>query len=67
MKGVWIKPPTSNASVVFVHGVLSDGESCWTNHNGCYWPELLSKEPGLESLGVYVLHTKPAFSAEVIG
>ena len=61
MKGVWIKPPTTNASVVFVHGILSDGEACWTNHNGCYWPELLSKEPGLESLGVYVFTYQTGF------
>lgn len=61
MKGVWIKAPTSNASAVFVHGVLSDGESCWTNQNGCYWPELLSKEPGFESLGVYVFTYQTGF------
>lgn len=61
MKGAWIKAPTSNASAVFVHGVLSDGESCWTNQNGCYWPELLSKEPGFESLGVYVFTYQTGF------
>ena len=54
LKGQWITPPNANVSVIFVHGVLSDGNSCWTNQNGCYWPKLLADESGLEPLGIYV-------------
>ena len=28
--------------MIFVHGILSDGEKCWSNSNGTYWPDLLS-------------------------
>jgi alpha/beta hydrolase family protein len=61
MKGLWLRGSTGNACTVFVHGVLSDGESCWTNQNGSYWPELVSKELGLESLGIYVFTYQTGF------
>jgi hypothetical protein len=40
-------------SVVFVHGILSTGEKCWTSTNGTYWPTVLSQDPSLEGLGIY--------------
>jgi len=54
MKGEWLRKPTANATVVFVHGILSSGETCWKHDNGAYWPELLKNESELASLGVYV-------------
>jgi len=54
VKGQWITSPNADASVIFVHGVLSDGDSCWTNANGCYWPNLLTAESNLGPLGIYV-------------
>jgi hypothetical protein len=54
VKGEWIRRPDGDASVVFVHGILSDGDSSWKNSNGCYWPQLLRDEPGFETLGIYV-------------
>jgi pimeloyl-ACP methyl ester carboxylesterase len=39
---------------VFVHGILSDGDSCWRNENGVYWPDLVVAESDLENVGVYV-------------
>jgi hypothetical protein len=55
MQGEWIRRPQgAAASAVFVHGVLSSGETCWRNDNGSYWPELLNNEPELGSLGIYV-------------
>jgi hypothetical protein len=61
VKGFWVARGASNVSVVFVHGILSDGESCWTNQNGCYWPELLTKEPDFNSIGIYVFTYKTGF------
>jgi hypothetical protein len=54
MQGEWIRRPQGAASAVFVHGILSSGETCWRNDNGSYWPELLKNEPELGSLGIYV-------------
>ncbi len=55
MPGEWIRRPQgAAASAVFVHGILSSGETCWRNDNGSYWPELLKNEPELGSLGIYV-------------
>ena len=54
MQGEWLRKPKGEASVVFVHGILSSGESCWKHERGTYWPELLQNEEGLDALGIYV-------------
>ncbi len=54
MKGEWLRKPASDTSVVFVHGILSSGETCWKHENGSYWPELLNQESDLGALGIYV-------------
>ncbi len=54
MDGKWIRKPKNDASVVFVHGILSSGETCRRHANGAYWPELLKSEPELEAWGIYV-------------
>jgi hypothetical protein len=54
MQGEWLRKSKSEASVVFVHGFLSDGEACWRHESGSYWPQLLMKETDLEGVGIYV-------------
>ena len=54
MRGKWIRRPQGETSAVFVHGILSSGETCWRNDNGTYWPELLNNEPELTPRGIYV-------------
>src|ERR1700730_14490786 len=56
MPGRWIREPQPRtaASAVFVHGILSSGETCWRNVNGSDWPGLLKDEPELGTLGIYV-------------
>jgi len=54
MQGEWIRRAQGAASAVFVHGILSSGETCWRNDNGTYWPDLLQNETELGSLGIYV-------------
>src|ERR1700677_908086 len=61
MPGVWGQRGNETTSIVFVHGVLSDGDSCWTNKNGAYWPGLISKDPDLSNLGIYVFTYKTGF------
>jgi hypothetical protein len=36
MEGQWLRRPTGDTTVVFVHGVLSSGDTCWRNSNGAY-------------------------------
>lgn len=51
----WIKPKTDPAAptVVFVHGIKSDGLSAWTNKKTrAYWPRMAADE--LSDAGVYV-------------
>jgi pimeloyl-ACP methyl ester carboxylesterase len=54
MKGDWLRTPKGDCSIVFVHGVLSSGESAWRNTNGAYWPQMLAETPSLSSVGIYV-------------
>jgi pimeloyl-ACP methyl ester carboxylesterase len=54
MKGLWIRKPSDGQAVVFLHGVLSSGQTCWTASSGAYWPSLLANEVALARVGVYV-------------
>lgn len=56
MKGKWIRELGETESltvVVFIHGVLSNGETCWRHGNGTYWPELLSRHQATRDVGIY--------------
>ena len=61
MEGEWIREPASKVAVVFVHGVLSGGDTCWRNKNGNSWPSLLQAETDLAELGIYVLTYNTGF------
>ena len=54
MKGEWIRKAKGGTSVIFIHGILSSGETCWLNENSTYWPELLKREADLKAVGIYV-------------
>ncbi len=54
MHGEWLRKPENNTAVVFVHGILSSGETGWRHDNGAYWPALLQREPELSGVGIYV-------------
>jgi pimeloyl-ACP methyl ester carboxylesterase len=58
--GRWVRKPAGDSALVFVHGILSNAESCWRARDGAYWPELLKQEQEptpatkLKDLGIYV-------------
>jgi hypothetical protein len=54
MRGVWVRKPEAKTAVIFVHGILSNGETCWLHENGTYWPDLLRQEQATNTFGVYV-------------
>ncbi len=41
-----LRKPASDTCVIFVHGILSSGETAWGKPS---WPELLKAEPGFEA------------------
>jgi pimeloyl-ACP methyl ester carboxylesterase len=61
MNGNWIREGSGPTAIVFVHGVLSDGEACWTNKNGTYWPTLVADDAACPNTGVYVFTYKTGF------
>jgi outer membrane protein OmpA-like peptidoglycan-associated protein/pimeloyl-ACP methyl ester carboxylesterase len=41
--------------IVFVHGVVGDSTSTWTNSStGAYWPDLLVADPAFRNANIYV-------------
>jgi len=64
MKGEWVKRGLATAPVVvFVHGILSNGDSCWRHSSGAYWPTIVAQDPQLVDLGVYVFSYRTGFFA----
>jgi pSer/pThr/pTyr-binding forkhead associated (FHA) protein len=60
--GQWIRKPQGDAAVIFVHGILSSSQTCWSTAD-VYWPDLLTKEPALSAVGVYAFsYRADAFS-----
>jgi pimeloyl-ACP methyl ester carboxylesterase len=46
-----VRPGSADTVVVFVHGILSSGESAWGRPS---WPELLAAEPELKNVGIFI-------------
>jgi pimeloyl-ACP methyl ester carboxylesterase len=50
--------------IIFVHGVLGDSKSTWTNpETHAYWPELLTKDTTFDHYNVYVY----GFPSPIVG
>jgi len=47
-----VRRPSRDASLVFVHGILSDGADAW-GHPA--WPDLVKAEADFADLGIFVL------------
>lgn len=55
MEGRWLRKASSGKpTFVFVHGVISNGDDCWRNKNGSYWPKIVADDPELEGYGIWV-------------
>lgn len=62
MKGEWVKHGSPTAPVVvFIHGVLSSGESCWRHASGAYWPDIVANDAEMFDLSVYVFTYRTGF------
>jgi pimeloyl-ACP methyl ester carboxylesterase len=51
----YVRRSDNDTVIVFVHGVLGDGVSTWTNENGAYWPDLLKKDHTFDGADIYVV------------
>ena len=51
--GHCVRDANGDACVIFVHGILSNGESAWTNSEGVSWPQLLATESSFSELSIY--------------
>jgi pimeloyl-ACP methyl ester carboxylesterase len=47
------KVESASQVIVFMHGVLGNSTSSWTN-GASYWPELLTKDPAFDGSSIYV-------------
>jgi chaperonin GroEL (HSP60 family)/pimeloyl-ACP methyl ester carboxylesterase len=54
MNSNWLRKPTGDTTVIFLHGLLSNGETCWRDKTNAYWPALVAAEVDLADCGVYV-------------
>jgi pimeloyl-ACP methyl ester carboxylesterase len=50
----WVRRSNAHDVIVFVHGVMGDEISTWTNPNGSYWPRMLTIDPAFDGVDVYV-------------
>jgi pimeloyl-ACP methyl ester carboxylesterase len=51
--GQWIRKPKASIAVIFVHGFLSSGDTCWRSSD-IYWPDLIGAEESITDVGIYV-------------
>lgn len=42
----------SDPVLIFVHGFLSDSDSCWRNGNGVSWPEIVKRDQNFPPCGI---------------
>jgi hypothetical protein len=60
-----LKKGSGDCAVIFIHGVFSDGDKCWTRDNGTYWPDLLVRDDSLGDPSVLVYtYESDIFSAD---
>ncbi|MBD2746697.1 alpha/beta fold hydrolase [Microvirga sp. BT688] len=59
-----IRQPTEDTVVIFVHGILSDGVGAWGEPP---WPNLLSFEPALNSVGISVFTYQTSLTSRTYG
>lgn len=56
--------PESDITIIFVHGFLSDSESCWTSKSGKYWPDLVQLDLRFENPSIFLAGYHTALDSE---
>jgi hypothetical protein len=55
-----VRRPAADTSIIFVHGVLSGGETAWGKPR---WPDLIAAEVELRDIGVFVFSYRTSVSS----
>lgn len=50
----------SDPVLIFVHGILSDADACWTNKAGISWPQIVHDDPSFAGCGISTFTYKSA-------
>src|ERR1700692_2338120 len=50
----YIRNENTDTAIVFIHGVLGDAVSTWTNGDS-YWPKLLTTDHTFDGVDIFVL------------
>ena len=53
-----------DTNVVFIHGILSNSVSAWTDENGTAWPHLLEDESSLAAVGIFTFAYATSITTE---
>ncbi|MGY8669294.1 NB-ARC domain-containing protein [Bradyrhizobium sp. UFLA05-109] len=58
VNNIWFKATSSNAAIVFVHGVLSSSRTCWLYEENkkplAYWPDLINADPRFGNISIFL-------------
>lgn len=55
-----LRKPTSGKTIIFAHGILSDGEGAWGKPP---WPQLVAEDEDLKEYGVYVFSYRTSLAS----
>jgi hypothetical protein len=50
----YVQNSSPSVVVVFVHGIMSDSRSCWTESSGVFWPDLVATDKRLGRLAIFM-------------
>lgn len=50
----WHVVGRSDTILVFVHGLLSSSDACWTNQNGTFWPALVAGDTSFDQASIFL-------------
>src|SRR5271163_4677993 len=55
-KSQYVRQDAKDSVIVFVHGVLGDSRSTWTNaRTRAYWPALMKDDPFFKDFDIFVI------------
>jgi len=59
----WYETRPSETVVIFIHGVFSNSEKCWTASGDIFWPELLANDPRIKCPRIFLAEFYTSYSS----
>lgn len=63
----WYQINHSDTVLIFIHGLNSDPEKCWTSAKGIYWPHLIAEDTRLGSPSIFMADFYTSLSSNDYG